>query len=309
MGNILPEISIVIPVYNGERFIGECLESLVRQSYSSFECIVVDDGSTDRTADIVYNTGDSRFRMIEGTHRGSSVARNRGFLDATGEYVLFLDADDIFHANLLSNLHETNESRQADIVICNYRKYDTVHGTYTDGILNITGHLDKVFNAYDIPESILNIFSGVPWNKLYRKSFLEEMGIKFLENLVIGADSVFVHETLLTSERICYLEEVLIDYRVNNPASDVARAKNYLTDISQTVDELYDFLSKKEDYLLFLRSFDNWAMGKCLWIYSLNNNQADTTLVDLIRKYGLNLRPDDYYDQVYARDLLLNLSS
>lgn len=297
-------VSIIIPVYNGEKFIGECLESITKQSYSNFECIIVDDGSTDRTVDVIQGVADSRFKIIEGKHKGSSAARNKGFLEASGKYILFLDSDDVFHGDLLSSLYETIDEHKADIAICNYRRYDTVDGNYGEKVLKGVNLPSEVFNAHDIPEQILNIFSGVPWNKLYRKDFLKEKKITFLEDLVIGADSLFVHQTLLTTDKICYVDDTLVDYRVNNPNSDVAKAKGYLADISRTVDELYGFIRKREDYRLFERSFDNWAIGKCLWIYSLNDSQIDPILVDIVQKYELNLRPEGYYYQPSARELV-----
>jgi glycosyltransferase involved in cell wall biosynthesis len=297
-------VSIIIPVYNGEKFIGECLESIAKQLYSNFECIIVDDGSTDRTIDVIQGVADSRFKIIEGEHKGSSAARNRGFLQASGQYVLFLDSDDVFQSNLLSSLYEAIDEHKVDVAICNYRKYDTINGNYSEKVLKEVDLPSEVFNAHDIPEQILNIFSGVPWNKLYRKDFLDKINITFLEDLVIGADSLFVHQTLLTADKIRFVDDILVDYRVNNPNSDVAKAKGYLADISRTVDELYAFIRKKEDYRLFVKSFDNWAIGKCLWIYSLNDSQIDPILIDIVKKYELNLRTKSYYYQLSARELV-----
>lgn len=297
-------LSVIIPVYNGEEFIGECLRSLVRQSYLNFECVIVDDGSTDKTVDIIEQIGDPRFKVVEGKHRGSSAARNAGFLESTSEYVIFLDGDDIFHEDLLLSLYQSISINKADIAICNYRKYDTIHETYSDKILKDAITSPYTFNCYDMPECILNIFSGVAWNKLYRKGFLEEKNITFLESLVIGADSLFVHTTLLSAGRICYIDDILIDYRVNNSRSDVGRAAGYLGDISQTVDELYSVLDKRLDKSLFMRSFDNWAIGKCLWIHSLRNGRIDPVLSDLVQKYKLDSKSKDYYYQASARDLI-----
>ena len=139
------------------------------------------------------------------------------------------------------------------------------------------------------------------------KNFSKIKILCFLDGLVIGADSLFVHKAHLAADRICYVDDILVDYRVNNPNSDVERAGNYLADISRTVDELYSVISGEDNHVIFLRSFDNWAIGKCLWIYKLRGDQIDPVLVDIVRRYDLSSRPKDYYYQVSARELLARI--
>lgn len=295
MSSQSPKISLIIPVYNGEKYVEECLKSIVRQSFSDFECIVADDGSTDATLEIIDRFDDPRIQVINNNHKGSSYARNSGFGAARGEFVIFLDSDDFFHPDMLRAMYQQATTQDTDIVICNYKRFDTVTEEYSENVLNGRYAPEHVFEANDIPKHIFNIFSGVPWNKLYRKDFLIENSLTFAEDLVIGADSLFVHESLLLAKKIFYLDDCFISYRVNNPQSDVARARAYIPDIALTIDKLHAIIGGHKNHKEFLQSLDNWTMGKCIWIYELDECIVGPILEGVIRKYDLARYPDSYY--------------
>ncbi|RGS75648.1 glycosyltransferase family 2 protein [Coprococcus sp. AF21-14LB] len=113
-----PLVSIIIPVYNAERFLRETLDSLVEQTYKHFEVICVDDGSTDKSLEILreYNQKDSRFRFIEQNNQYAGVARNNGLKVACGKYIMFLDSDDLFEKKMLFTLVKIAERKKIDIL-------------------------------------------------------------------------------------------------------------------------------------------------------------------------------------------------
>jgi glycosyltransferase involved in cell wall biosynthesis len=290
-----PKISLIIPIYNGERYVAKCLDSIAHQSFSEFECIVADDGSTDDTLKIINTFDDPRIKIIKNNHKGSSFARNSGFTKARGDFIIFLDSDDFFHEDMLKTMYQQITEQSADVVICNYKRFDTVTKEYSEEVLAGQDAPSGVFNANDIPELIFNIFSGVPWNKLYRKDFLIKNNLTFAEDLVIGADSVFVHESLLFAEKIIYIDQSLISYRVNNPGSDVARARAYISDIALAIDKLHGIIKGYKNHKKFLQSLDNWTMGKCIWIYELDEHRVGSILKDIIKKYELAQYTENYY--------------
>ena len=302
-----PKVSLIIPIYNGEKYMAECLKSILCQSFSDFECIVADDGSTDTTLKIINSFNDPRIKVIHNDHKGSSFARNAGFAISRGEFVIFLDSDDFFHEDMLQIMFQQIVEQDADIVICNYKRFDTVTKECSEKVLGNREMPTGIFSANDIPTLIFNIFSGVPWNKLYRKDFLIKNRLSFDEDLVIGADSLFVHESLLLAGKIFYIDRCLINYRVNNPGSDVARARNYIPDIASTIDKLHDVIKSHKNHKKFLQSLDNWSMGKCIWIYELDESVVGPILKGIVEKYKLTEYPEEYYhSRSEIREMIFN---
>ena len=128
-----PTITVVIPVYNGEKFVGEAIQSVLQQQVSSVEILIVDDGSSDSTVEIVSKFG-GRVRLIQQPNSGAAAARNRGIRDANAEILAFLDADDLFTPNKLSmQLHRLEQNSHVDIVI-GQRKYLILENDQSDGV-------------------------------------------------------------------------------------------------------------------------------------------------------------------------------
>ena len=120
------KVSVIVPVYNGEIYLEECMESILSQSYQNIEVIFVDDGSTDRSAERIqsFQERDHRVELIRQTNQYAGIARNRGFDAATGEYVIFLDADDYFDSSLVEKMVSAMQRNHADIAICKSRGFD-----------------------------------------------------------------------------------------------------------------------------------------------------------------------------------------
>ena len=169
------KLSIIVPVYNTEKYIVNCLDSLVNQNLEEIEIICVNDGSTDRSLEILerYAGEDERIRIITKENDGLGAARNTGIDAAQGKYIGFVDSDDFADPNLFRLLVKAAESADADVAIGNvYLYYDDSKKTvpYRDQKFYQTLNRVGVFRAKDVPEIVENI--GV-WDRIYRRQFIE----------------------------------------------------------------------------------------------------------------------------------------
>ena len=181
-----PEITIIIPVYNCELYIEECLESVAGQTFENFEALVVNDGSNDASEEIIMNfvNKDSRFKLLTKENGGQSSARNLGLRCAKGKYIAFLDADDYIKPDFFEKLYAQAEEKNLDMAISGIKVLNvkTCKEIYDDPYFSLLyfddSFDDKVFNYKECLEFIFRI-CVVPWNKLYRRDFLkQEMKLK-----------------------------------------------------------------------------------------------------------------------------------
>ena len=227
------EISVIIPVYNGERYLKQTLNSVLRQSGPSLEVIFIDDGSTDTSLSMLQRcaAGDSRIRVYTQKNRYAGVARNCGMKKARGEYIAFLDADDFYLEGALEYLFKLAEKNRLDWVKGRFRCLDSSNGKqYTTPFSTNSsigwGKRKKVLNFRQMPERLLQT-ADVPWNGLYRRSFLEENNIMF-NNLRCINDHSFYIQCLLKAQRLMITDKIIVCYRVAQQNSLVGRkAEHY----------------------------------------------------------------------------------
>lgn len=220
------KVSVIVPVYNMERHLRRCLDSLLAQSLDDFEIICVDDGSTDSSGEILseYAQKDERFEFIAQENRSAGAARNTGMKKASGEYLIFLDSDDFFDKDLLKKTYEKAKQDNSDIVLFGGYEFDQTTGTVTaaDYLLNTDFAPEGVFDSNRIPDSIYSISTPAAWLKLFRREFVLSLGIGFQE-LRNSNDVFFTSITLAMAERISILNEKLVYYRVGNAESTQAK--------------------------------------------------------------------------------------
>lgn len=185
-----PSVSIIVPIFNAEQFLPQCIESIISQSYDRIELILINDGSNDGSLNICnfFQEKDKRIKVIDKPNEGASVARNVGLELATGELIWFIDADDWIEPNSLAKLiHEMND----DILYFGYIKH---HGNHVstcqitpDSLSSLTNKdvvLSDLFNSIDA-------FFGFTWNKIFKRNILQAHNINFNEKLIIKEDEVF----------------------------------------------------------------------------------------------------------------------
>lgn len=179
--NTSPEVSVIVPVYNAEEFIGRCLDSLMEQDFTgSYEIIVINDGSTDGTLGMVDKTAREHdiIRVYSQENGGISAARNTGLSHARGEYVLFVDSDDFVEPRYISALYDAAECSGADITCCNYRN---INSDNTIGIGCIFRHRAGVFDSAKMLGSLLRDVTvrSYIWNKMFKRGLFEKNDIRF----------------------------------------------------------------------------------------------------------------------------------
>ena len=178
-----PKVSVIMPVYNAERYLHQALDTLLSQSEEEIEVIAVDDGSTDRSLEILkrYEARSERVRVYTQKNQYAGVARNLGLKHARGEYVLFLDSDDFFEKDLIKETYATAKEQDADIVVFGANYYDNRSGKswYGQWLLDKTFIPEKQpFNYKDCPDTLFQISIECPWTKLFRREFIKKQHLK-----------------------------------------------------------------------------------------------------------------------------------
>lgn len=202
------KISIIIPVFNAEKYIEEALDSIKKQTLRDYEVILVDDGSKDRSAEIcqMYCENDKRFQVIYQVNSGAAIARNNGAKRAKGKYIIFLDADDVFKLDFFEKMYATAEENSADVCICGWTFFSDIGDRETVRKSHLNIEKDDEFFLW---------YQGFnPWSKLCRRDFLIEKNICF-QDLTSSNDVYYSICVLLDAEHICYIEDSLIRYRTS----------------------------------------------------------------------------------------------
>lgn len=209
----MPEISVVIPVYNVEKFLAECLDSVVAQTFRDIEIICVNDGSTDRSPEILreYAAKDERFRIVDKENAGVSAARNDGIRMAEGKYILLVDSDDSIAPSLCEKTWETAEREKADM---------TFFFLFSDDQSRNWSPLRDFLKRNDFTQidRATLLTQMAPVGKLWKRRFLLENEIRFPEGIGCGEDIVVHWNALLHSPEMAVVLEDLYYYR-NNPDS------------------------------------------------------------------------------------------
>jgi len=249
----MPKVSVIVPVYNAERYLAECMESLVQQTMKDMEIICVDDGSTDYSANILkeYCRRDKRIRLIHHSRNmGEIVARNKALEAATGEYILFVDADDYIEKETAEELYFHSLWSNADMCY-----------------LGLQNHFEEGIKDDTVPENIVGVYDGVYDGKkllyeltrnkefflyccsvFYRRSFLERNQLTF-RSLVIGEGGDFILRGLCKAERVIVCRKKYYHYRVHGASithSKHAKKELLIGQITQYADVLQCF-SQNED--------------------------------------------------------------
>lgn len=188
------KVSIIIPVYNTEEYLDECLASVMEQDCADWECILVDDGSTDRSPKIcdAWADKDSRFRVFHAENHGVAAARNLGMDMAGGDYLAFVDSDDIAEPNLVSRLVSRAEQSNAELVVGGYSQWKG-----NEAILENLPVSDATFSFCDQYEKrIINLFENnlifCPYSKLFSRSLVKRFNIRFDNRYSYGEDLLLI---------------------------------------------------------------------------------------------------------------------
>lgn len=298
--NAMPEISVVIPVHNTEPYLMQCLLSVVQQSFSNWELICIDDGSTDGSLNIMQSIAraDNRVRiLIRKTASGSAaIPRNMGLKQARGKYIIFLDADDYFDEYLLEKLYNQAEKTQADLVMCdNYiieAETGDISSTSTELHKEYLPELE-VFSYKDIPEKIFQISNAAAWHRLIKKKILDDTGLVFQEGTPSLDDMFLVNAVLIMAKRISIIRDRLVYYRVLRPGAQTTRISKHKESFFKVFSKLNSYLMKQGVYDDVKDSLQLWTLGTMYWwLYSIHDVDIFIDLYKLYQRkylYKLNL--------------------
>lgn len=248
-----PAISVIIPVYNVAPWLKECLDSVIAQTFQDMEIIIVDDGSTDQSPEIIseYAQRDKRITVITKDNGGLGAARNTAIAKAKGEYLAFLDSDDKLHPDAYRKLYEQASKYDCDIVFCQTAYLDDSTGNITEEdnqtALPLFKRYKKLSNPLTLdqidPAAIFSYDSFVvAWNKITRRSLIEKINARFPERLIFE-DMPFYFYTLLNSHQLSVVWDRLIYYRINRKNS-IMNARNKKGDIVEILLTIADELEK-----------------------------------------------------------------
>ncbi|MBQ1477498.1 MAG: glycosyltransferase family 2 protein [Erysipelotrichaceae bacterium] len=299
------KVSIIIPVYNAEKYIREDLDSLLGQSLREIEVICVDDGSKDSSLKILedYQRRDARVRVLKQENKGAGAARNEGMKEAKGDYLIFLDADDFFEKDMLEKCVRKMEEEDADVLVFAADKYDDQNKTFlpTPWSLQWQRCPQKTpFSSREMPLYIFQAFQNWPWNKLFRRSYIERNGILFQE-VKRSNDVAFVSTALAKAERITYLNEVFAHYRVNTGSSLQQSKDREPLVFLDAYRELKRRLVEADLYQVFEQSFTNKVMTTInFYADTYKTKEAKDILSDFLLKegdgeFGISKHPEEYY--------------
>ncbi len=284
----MPQISIVLPVYNMEHYLKATIDSILSQSYTDFELICIDDGSTDGSMTLLneYTSRDPRISVFSQHNAGPGATRNKGLDKATGEYVMMLDADDIYHSDMLELLYNKAIRLNADIVACKSSRFDNETKTKVDSwwMLN-EAQIPKSepFNCRNMPDYIFTAFMGWPWDKMFNRAFIEQHELRY-PALSNSEDLYFVFLALAKAERIGIVDKELIDHRDNRKGSvSGSRAKDPLAFYTSTCLLKSQLQKDPELYQRLSWGFLNWAFGYMVWnIETMDDPKAKTIQLDAL---------------------------
>ena len=283
-------ISAIIPIYNCEKYIERCLNSILKQDFDDYEIICINDGSTDNSLSILeqYDKIDNRIKIINQKKQGVSVARNIGVESAKGKYIYFMDADDWINEQLFVDAYNCMEKNNADIVLFDiYNVYEDII-VPTKRLANFTKKvLTKTFYYNEHKEIIYQ--SCTVWSKLFRKQFLIDYDIKFPCNITHSEDTVYWLEFMLCNPKIAILNKHYYYYYKN---SDGASLKN-INNLNNQFKALSYFINTKfyleTDSVNQLLSIDYFTR-LALYVYSKSINGSnfisfETSLYNFIKSY------------------------
>lgn len=311
------KVSVVLPVYNVERYLIKCMDDILGQTLKEIEVICIDDGSTDRSLDILrqFEKKDNRVKVLSQKNAGAAAARNKGMDLSRGEYISFLDSDDFFEPEMLENAYVAAKQQKVDIVIFSGDRYDDTLEKYIQMDYSIKKKQlpnKNPFNWEDIPEHIFTFAVGWAWDKLYRSDFVKDENLRF-QKVRTSNDLFFVFTSLVKATRIYTMEELLVHHRIHVKDSlSVTREKSWKCFYEAAL-ALKEELIKMDVYARVEKGFINWALHFCFWnLDTIEGGIAYEKVYDLIcreccKQFYFLKHERGYYAQPELYDRLLSM--
>ncbi len=307
-----PLVSIIMPVYNTEKYLRQAVDSVLGQSVKHIELIAVDDGSTDHSLQILreYERNDQRVRVFTQQNQHAGAARNLGLSHAKGEYVLFLDSDDFFEKNLVKDTYYKAKMTDADIVLFGGKHYHEPTGRTWIGDYLLDAKKapkEQPFACKDCPDQIFQITSACPWTKLFKRKFIESTGLQF-QTLHNANDVFFILSSIAMAERIVTLDQQYVNYRVGLKNNLQSSKKRYFFEAYYA---WHDQLKKIGMLDSLRKSYVNCAMNGCMYnLRAVTDPEAKRKVFERLKTEAFDYLEitgypeEDYYDQRNYQEML-----
>lgn len=300
-----PKVSVIIPVYNTEMYLRQCLDSVVNQTLREIEIICVDDGSTDSSLEILreYEARDHRIQVVTQANINAGAARNRGLDLAKGEYLSFLDADDFFEPEMLERAYVTARSCEAEILVYRCNNYITEEDRYTDRQNSIEAACipeTKPFPGTAIKGNLFFSFVGWAWDKLISRQYVQENGLRFQEQRTTN-DLYFVYFALAKAQRITTMDELFAHHRIQVPTSLEATRDKSWDCFYRALIALRDALRRENLFEHYERDYVNYSVWFVLWHLSTISWPMQEVLFYLLqhewlRELGVTDKDEAYFE-------------
>ena len=291
------KISVIIPIYNDEKYLGQCLDSIITQTFTDIEILCINDGSSDNTAEILeeYGKRDSRIRIFTQTHKGTSSARNVGLNHACGDYIYFADSDDYIDRNTLETIYSITTEKDLDVLIFKLVSFDN----YTDernyhysDMPFLAEFEDTVFSHMDIKDHLLEIDVTL-YTKLFKSEVLSD--VRFEEGLIFE-DNLFFIKYIFNCDRISFYDECLYNKRIHNHSIISLASKDYV-DIITIFNMINDVFRQKGCYDEFKEKLFMRKIDAIYYRFELINEDYKEYFFSEIRKDYLQKR-DEYESEL-----------
>ena len=261
------KISIVVPVYNAEKTLKECLDSLINQTYKNLEIILINDGSKDHSLKICkkYQEKDKRIILIDNKNHGVSYTRNVGIEKSTGDFIMFVDSDDYIDINMIKEMLNYQKTNNADLVQCNLLYFDSTRKYIPYSNMNTV----EINNLTDITNSLISInylncvnkgiFGPVRCigGKIYRTSIIKNNNIKFDNKIYIFEDGIFNLKYYKYANKINLINKPYYKYRQSETSTSYRYNKDQLKQYDLIFDNLKEYKELKEyQYSYYLNAFE-----------------------------------------------------
>ena len=276
--NFLPMVSVIVTVYNGEKYLEQCLETLRSQIYKNIEIICIDYGSKDSSISILneFEKNDERIKVYTQKKKGAGAAKNLGLSLAMGDYIIFVDGNDYFDSKMLSESVHKAIMVDSDITAFASKTKDAVTEEINNpncGIKSENVPDKDILLFSEIAEDSFSSFTWIAWDKLYKRSFLVDNRLHFSEQQTTN-DMYFVLFSFLSAKRISLIDKPLYTHRINIPESLQTTAENSWKYLYDDLINIRETMMRMGVYEKYRCHFINYALNQCICLISTLDDET-----------------------------------
>ncbi|MFC1777658.1 glycosyltransferase family 2 protein [Pseudomonadota bacterium] len=287
----MPKISLIVPVFNRENYLRQCLDSAIKQSFSDIEIICINDGSTDGSLDILesFAKRDARIKILTQENQGLGAARNTGILASEGDYLAFLDADDFIHHDMLHTMITDAISQNSKIVVCGFNETDKQGNTTSSN----NSHVESADREVILQRALALQTSSMICNKLIKKSLFTKNDILFPVG-VFHEDVLINYQLMFYASHITNIDQYFYNWRRTEGSISKSISQKHITDIFLMLEHTKSFLMSKgiyeRDFAHYLRRYIIFCSDL---IYRVESSALSVNVkAQLVAMIALQIRKD-----------------